>query len=113
MQEPPMRDGIGGPLLSASYCFLRLRWWSACALPAPAFVSTVRATVSLFFLARVELGALLGSEDVANLCRLLSADRLAALHYLTDLFHVAANCGGVALLPRRTGRIHEWLGLRA
>jgi len=80
---------------------------------APAFVIALLATIGHLFLPRVELYLLRGSQDIANFRRLLSANGLAALHYLASLFEVAASCGSVPFLAGSTGRVDERLGLGA
>src|SRR5205823_7828260 len=79
-------------------------------LLAPALSPTLRPTLGLFLLARVELGALVSCQDVANLRRLLSTNRLPDL---AGLLHVAAERNGVTLLTSSAGRVDERLRLRA
>jgi len=58
----------------------------------------------------VELGLLIGRQDGANLRRLLSVDRLATLHHLPSLVHVAAESDAVTALTGGARRISERFG---
>jgi hypothetical protein len=80
---------------------------------SPALFPTFGATICRFLLMGIELGLLIRRQDPANLRELLRMERLAALHYLLGLKHVAADRSGITLLASSASRIHIRLGLGA
>src|SRR2546423_3648687 len=97
--------------VSPVYYYSGLRRRGAEALLAPTFVPAL-STLAERFLSRVELCALLGCQDSANLRRLLSAER-GTLHQLPGLVHVATERSAITLLASGTRRVDERLGLGA